>query len=137
VTSALKLIFDSGIVVRCTRYIFYVINFVNDLQQVDDIFLCVFLLPPSIRLTLRYDWYIVENGVKYQQFITYMHIINCFICLSKRSGDICTCSFYPFLFVLLPPIIISFSFPLNISCRFSNTVELYIDSFVACYYTKQ
>jgi hypothetical protein len=44
----------------------YVVKFVSDLRQVSG-FLQIFRFPPPIKLTTRYHWNIVENGIKYQK----------------------------------------------------------------------
>jgi len=47
---------------RCVQH--YVIKFVSDLQQVGG-FLRVLRFPPPRNLTPRYNWNIVESGVKH------------------------------------------------------------------------
>ena len=44
----------------------YVIKFVSDLRQVGG-FLQILQFPPPIKLTARYNWKIIESGIKHHQ----------------------------------------------------------------------
>jgi hypothetical protein len=66
----------------------YVINFVSNLRQVGG-FLRVLRFPPPIKLTPRYNWNIVESGVKHHQTNKHdMQIIVHFTASKRWKGPI-------------------------------------------------
>jgi hypothetical protein len=64
----------------------YVIQFVSDLLQVGD-FLWILRFPPPIKLTPRYNWNIVESGVKHHNHNQWILLIDkkSWITYIKRS----------------------------------------------------
>jgi hypothetical protein len=54
----------------------YVIKFVSDLRQVGG-FLQLLRFPPLIKLTARYNWNIVESGVKYHKTNKHTNKLSC------------------------------------------------------------
>jgi hypothetical protein len=65
----------------------YVINFVSDLRQLGG-FLRVLRFPPPIKLTPRYNWNIVESGIKHHQTNIKQELI--IPAPTKLRGDIVT-----------------------------------------------
>jgi len=62
----------------------YVIRFANDSRQIDGFFR-VLRYPPTVKLTSRYNWNIVESGVKHHSPIYKHHFLETHIIPSTRK----------------------------------------------------